>query len=199
MARQALAVTNLNSAANLVHRQQGQRMIASDTTLSRLMALSQDGDAVAYRTVLSECQSWLTRYYRGRIAPVMIDDLIQETMISLHSKRASYDPARPFLPWLAAIARYRWIDQLRRTYRAAEEPLDERLSVDAEGNAVIARISLEHLLGLLPEGQARAIRLVKIDGLSVAQAAARTGQSEPLIKVNVHRGIKRLAALIEKE
>jgi RNA polymerase sigma factor (sigma-70 family) len=199
MARQALAVTNHNSAANLVHRQQGQRMIASDATLSRLMALSQDGDAVAYRTVLSECQSWLARYYRGRIAPVMIDDLIQETMISLHSKRASYDPARPFLPWLAAIARYRWIDQLRRTYRAAEEPLDERLSVDAEGNAVIARISLEHLLGLLPEGQACAIRLVKIDGLSVAQAAARTGQSEPLIKVNVHRGIKRLAALIEKE
>jgi RNA polymerase sigma factor (sigma-70 family) len=174
-------------------------MIADDVILARLMALSQGGDKTAYRTLLSECQTWLRRYFARRIAPGMIDDLVQDTLVSLHRKRASFDPARPFLPWLAAIARYRWIDQLRRSYRANEEELDDNLSVDPTGNAVIARISIERLLSMLPKGQASAIQLVKIDGLSVAEAAERSGQSEPLIKVNVHRGLKRLAALIEKD
>jgi RNA polymerase sigma factor (sigma-70 family) len=174
-------------------------MIADDVTLARLMALSQGGDKAAYRTLLCECQMWLKRYFARRIAPAMIDDLVQDTLVSVHRKRASFDPARPFLPWLAAIARYRWIDQLRRSYRANEEALDDNLSVDPTGNAVIARISIERLLGMLPKGQASAIQLVKIDGLSVTEAAARSGQSEPLIKVNVHRGLKRLAALIEKD
>jgi RNA polymerase sigma factor (sigma-70 family) len=174
-------------------------MIADDTTLARLMALSQDGDKTAYRALLAECQTWLTRYFARRIAPVMVDDLVQETLMSLHRKRASFDPSRPFLPWLAAIARYRWIDQLRRSYRAKEEELEDNLSVEPTGSAVIARISIGRLLDMLPKGQSTAIQLIKIDGLTVAEAAERCGQSEPLIKVNVHRGLKRLAALIEKE
>ncbi len=174
-------------------------MIADDTTLARLMAQAQQGDKVAYRTLLAECQRWLVRYFARRIAPTMIDDLVQETLMSLHRKRASFDPARAFLPWLAAIARYRWIDQLRRSYRAKEDALDDNHSVEPTGSAVIAQISIGRLLDMLPKGQSTAIQLVKIDGLTVAEAAERCGQSEPLVKVNVHRGLKRLAALIEKE
>jgi DNA-directed RNA polymerase specialized sigma24 family protein len=62
-----------------------------------------------------------------------------------------------------------------------------------------AKISIARLLDQLPAGQAEAIRLVKIDGLSIAEACARSGQSEPLVKVNIHRGIKRLTTLIESE
>lgn len=174
-------------------------MKADDASLQRLMALAQQGDAVAYRTVLVACQRWLLRYFSGRIVPAQVDDLVQETLASLHSKRASYDPSRPFLPWLAAIARYRWVDQLRRTYRQQEDELHEDVVGADEEESIAARISLDRLLGFLPERQAQVIRLVKIDGHSITEAALRSGQSEPLVKVNIHRGLKRLAALIESE
>ena len=174
-------------------------MIASDTTLAQLMAMAQDGDASAYRTLLAECQTWLARYFARRIAPHAVDDLVQDTLISVHRKRASFDPARPFLPWLAAIARYRWIDQLRRHYRTDETELNEAMVADPHDPAVLARIGIERLLAFLPQAQAHVIRLVKIDGLSIADAAARSGQSEALVKVNIHRGIKKMSSLVESE
>lgn len=173
-------------------------MVADDRSLGQLMAAAQAGDAVAYRTVLTESQRWLARYFARRIAPSAVDDLVQDTLASLHRKRATFDPARPFLPWLAAIARYKFVDHLRLAYRRAEDELsDEQLSaVDAEP-AITARISLDRLFEELPPAQCRAIELVKIEGRSISEASAATGQSESLIKVNIHRGLKRLAALIE--
>jgi RNA polymerase sigma factor (sigma-70 family) len=174
-------------------------MKPDDQTLSRLMAMAQEGDSDAYRVVLTNCQRWLARFFSGRIAPAQVDDLVQETLLSLHAKRASYDPARPFLPWLAAIARYRWVDQLRRTYRAEMVELDDTHAVASDEAALTARISIGRLMALLPKRQAYVIELVKIEGCSIAEAAARSGQSEPLVKVNIHRGLKRLATLIESE
>lgn len=163
------------------------------------MALAQGGDRQAYTTLLEASQRWLRRYYARRIAPAALDDLVQETLVSLHAKRASYDPQRPFLPWLAAIARFRWVDHLRKVYRTETVALDEEPSIESHGAAVAARISIDRLLERLPPKQAEVIRLVKIDGFSIADASARSGQSEPLVKVNIHRGLKKLAALIEKE
>jgi RNA polymerase sigma factor (sigma-70 family) len=174
-------------------------MVVNDASLARLMAMVQQGDKLAYVTLLGECQIWLARYFSKRIAPAAVDDLVQETLISLHRKRATYEPSRPFLPWLAAIARYRWVDQLRKTYRADETELGNELGVPSEESGIVARISIDRLLAQLPAKQADVIRLVKIDGLSIGEAALRTGQSEPLVKVNIHRGLKRLAALVEKE
>lgn len=174
-------------------------MQGDDATMARLMALAQDGDKAAYATLLESAERWLKGYFTRRTAPNALDDLIQETLISLHRKRASYDPSRPFLPWLAAIARYRWVDHLRKFYRANESELDDSLSSGSHESEVTARISIDALLTLLPPKQAEAIRLVKIDGLSIAEASDRCGQSEPLVKVNIHRGLKKLAAVIEKE
>lgn len=174
-------------------------MVANDASLARLMTMVQDGDKLAYVTLLGECQRWLTRYFSKRIAPAAVDDLVQDTLISLHRKRATYEPSRPFLPWLAAIARYRWVDQLRKTYRADETVLGDDLSVASDEPGIVARISIDRLLEQIPPKQAEVIRMVKIDGLSIAEAALRSGQSEPLVKVNIHRGLKRLAALVESE
>lgn len=174
-------------------------MRTDDHSLSSLMALAQTGDAAAYRTVLETSQRWLRRYFANRIAPSAIDDLVQETLVSIHRKRASYDPDRPFLPWLAAIARFRWVDQLRRSYRADETELTDIFGFEPEDEAIMAKISIDRLLGMIPSGQARAIRLVKIDGLSISEASIRSGQSEPLVKINIHRGLKKLAMLIESE
>lgn len=174
-------------------------MIADEATLARLMAMAQNGDRQAYAALLSACSQWLMRFYRRRVAPHACDDLVQETLMSLHQKLASYDPERPFLPWLAAIARYRWVDHLRKLYRADETGFDIEPVAPSDEPAIAARISLARLFQYLSPAQARAIELVKIEGLSVAQAAVACGQSESLVKVNIHRGLKKLAALIEKD
>lgn len=173
-------------------------MRTDDASLAHLMRASQGGDRAAYRALLNECQRWLAGYFRRRIAPHLVDDLIQETLVSLHRKRASWDGTRAFLPWLAAIARYRWIDMLRRQ-RDSDELDDDFGAVDPEDEAVHARLSLDRLLLQLPAGQAQAITLVKIEGASIAEAARICGQSESLVKVNIHRGLKRLANLVESE
>ena len=174
-------------------------MKADETTLMRLAMLAQNGDRTAYRTLLVECQRWLGHYFYRKVPPAAMEDLIQETLATLHVKLASFDPSRPFLNWLAAIARYRWVDHLRTVYRLENRAnlADADGSVDGEA-AMVARISLERLLTHVSPAQARAIELVKIEGLSIAEASARTGQSETLIKVNIHRGLRRLAANIEQ-
>jgi RNA polymerase sigma factor (sigma-70 family) len=175
-------------------------VIANEEGLRRLMGLSQGGDKQAYAVLLEQCGAWLARYFRQKIAPDAIDDLVQETLISLHRKRASYDPARPFLPWLAAIARYRWIDRLRQGYRHDAETLEHHdLAEDSHEEVVAARISIDRLLDLIPVPQAESIRCVKIEGLSIAETCLRTGQSEALVKVNIHRGLKKLSGLVESE
>ncbi len=174
-------------------------MIADEATLARLMAASQRGEKPAYRVLLAESGMWLERYFRRRVPPHELDDLVQDVLLALHAKRSSYDPARPFLPWLAAIARYRWVDHLRKVYRHEADLLEEGdASVDSDEDIVEARVSLERLFVHLPERQVEVIELVKIEGRSIQEAAAITGQSESLVKVNIHRGLKRLSALIEK-
>jgi RNA polymerase sigma-70 factor (ECF subfamily) len=174
-------------------------VIADEPSLARLAGLAQRGDKQAYAALLGTARHWLARYFRGKVMPCQLDDLIQDTLLSLHRKLASYDPARPFMPWLAAIARYRFVDHLRLVYRQAEDELGgDHPALDPQEPAITARISLERLFESLPEAQHRAIALVKIEGLSVSEAAASTGQSESLIKVNIHRGLKRLAAIVER-
>lgn len=175
-------------------------MKADEASLSRLAARSQRGDRAAYTTFLAACQHWLRRYFARKVGAEFLDDLVQETLLSVHAKLASYDPSRPVLPWLAAIARYRWVDQLRRIYKAKDntEITGDIPDDDDPESEIAARISLERLFAHLPDGQVQAIELVKIEGLSVAEAASACGQSESLVKVNIHRGLKKLAALIEK-
>jgi RNA polymerase sigma factor (sigma-70 family) len=174
-------------------------MVADEATFARLMVATQAGDRRSYAVLLTEAQSWLERYFRRRVAPAQLDDLVQEVLLAIHTKRATWDETRAFLPWLAAIARYRWVDHLRRVYRVSEDELgDHDAAEDSEEEAVLARMSLERLFVHLPPGQCRAIELVKIKGLSVTEAATRTGQTESLIKVNIHRGLKKLSALVEE-
>ena len=174
-------------------------MIADEATMAQMMAASQKGDREMYRALLSEIQLWLERYFRKRVAPAQLDDLVQEVMMAVHTKRATWDPTRAFYPWLAAIARYRWIDHLRKVYRSAEDELgDHDAAEDSEEEAVMARMSLERLFVQLPDKQAEVIELVKIEGLTISEASAKTGQSESLVKVNIHRGLKKLSALVEK-
>jgi RNA polymerase sigma-70 factor (ECF subfamily) len=163
----------------------------------RMMAAAQVGDANVYRTLLAELASWLRRYYARRLPAAMTEDAVQDVLLAIHEKRHTYDPARPFGPWLAAIARYKWIDRLRSLKTEAAEPLDENIGVPDHGDTVIAESTFQQLLAELKPPQAEAIRLVKLEGYSVEEASRATGQSVSLIKVNIHRGLKRLANIIK--
>lgn len=170
----------------------------SDDEARRLMQAAQSGDRSAYRLVLGGSRDYLMRYFSSRTPPGMIEDLVQDTLLSLHSKRSSFDPQRAFYPWLAAIARYRWIDALRKLTQT-EELQEADALVDHEENSILSRLSLDGLLARIPRAQAAVIILTRISGRSVAETARITRQSENLVKVNVHRGLKKLAALVESE
>ena len=164
----------------------------------RLMAAAQDGNADAYRRLLAELTPWLRRYYLRRLPTAATDDAVQDVLLAIHEKRHTYDRSRPFGPWVAAIARYKWIDRLRTTKRKASESLDESLGTPDHEDAVVAQSTFRRLLASLKPAQAEVIRLVKIEGYSIEEAAKASGQSVPLVKVNIHRGINRLTSAIRK-
>lgn len=159
----------------------------------RMMAATLAGDAGAYRNLLTELVPWLRRYYYRRLPPTIMEDAVQDVLLALHEKRHTYDPSKPFGPWLAAIARYKWIDRLRSLKRESTEALNEHLEIPDHEGVVVAETTFEQLLGELKLAQAEVIRLVKIEGYSVEEASRSTGQSVALVKVNIHRGLKRLA------
>ena len=162
-----------------------------------LMAAAQRGDASAYRRLLSEVAVWLRAYHRRRLPSAMIDDAIQETLIAVHVKRHTYDPGRPFRVWLAAIARYKWIDMIRSLHANSTELLDKDIAEPDHEEATMSALSLERLLAALKPAQSQVIRLVKLQGFSIEEAAKVTGQSATLVKVNIHRGLKRLTSLLQ--
>lgn len=165
---------------------------------SALMAAAQSGDAAAYHRLLTEAGARLRRYFERRLPPGAVDDAVQDTLLAVHQKRHTYDPARPFEHWLMAIARHKGIDRLRAMRSAPTEALDEDIPVADHGNAVTSAWTLEGLLRKLKPAQSEVIRLVKLQGHSVEDAAARTGQSVSLVKVNIHRGLGRLTSMAQR-
>jgi RNA polymerase sigma-70 factor (ECF subfamily) len=125
---------------------------------------------------------------------------VQETLLAVHNQRHTYDAAQPLTAWVHAIARYKLVDFLRRRSRRdlLTEPLDDDLEVlsSAVADAAEARRDLARLLAALPERQRMPIVYVKMQGLSVIEAARLTGMSESAVKVAVHRGLKALAAKV---
>ncbi len=170
-------------------------MVEAEAELKALMVRSLKGDGAAYGELLRKLQGFLRAYYRRRIGRAAeAEDLLQETLIAMHTRRQTYDPERPFTAWLHAIARYKLIDHFRRHNRRAEDPLDDagQLFGAQDASAVEAQLDVERMLRWLPEKTRALIRSVKIDGLSTAEAAARHGLSESAVKVGVHRGLKAL-------
>src|SRR6202012_769926 len=110
------------------------------------------GDAGAYRMLLSGLTRHLRAYYARRLDSGAAEDAVQETLIAIHARRATYDPALPFTAWVYGIARYKLIDEYRRTKRRATVPLEEagELFARDEAEAASARRDVEKLLLALP-------------------------------------------------
>jgi RNA polymerase sigma-70 factor (ECF subfamily) len=180
----------------------GEGGASGETRLRPLLVRGLAGDAKAYHAFLRDLGAHLRAFLRKRLArlPDEVEDLVQETLIAVHNQRHTYDPAVPVTAWLHAIARYKLVDLLRRRARQdlLHDPLDDQseLLVAGGAEAADARRDVAKLLATLPDRQRLPIVHVKLEGLSVAEAARLTGMSESAIKVGVHRGLKALATAI---
>lgn len=179
-------------------------MMKNEVEPRALMMASLDGDAVAYRKLLDLLSRRLQAFYRGKLTRIgrsaaEAEDLVQDALMAIHTRRHTYDRNALFTPWVHAVARYKLIDHLRRTKASmADVPIEDAGEVMARDDQTQTEstLDLDRLLAQLPDKMQRAIRCVKLDGLSVAEAAARCGMSESAVKVSVHRGLKALAAAV---
>lgn len=176
-----------------------------DQAWSQLMRAAQGGDRLAYARLLREVSPFVRSLLRRYCSQTQdIEEMVQDTLLTLHRVRQTYDPARPFSPWLAAIAARRGIDGLRRRVRHARY----EVSTEAEGYETFAdpaaNIDVEELgaseevramLQRLPPRQREALEALKLREMSLKEAASVSGQSVAALKVNTHRAIKTLRAL----
>lgn len=162
------------------------------------MVAAQNGHGGAYRKLLGEISGWLHRYFQRRLPYGDVEDAVQETLLAVHRRRHTYDPRYPLGPWLASIAKRKWIDQLRSLGRRPTEELTDDLAVDDHEASVTSASVLASLLDNLRPAQARIIMLVKIQGHSIEDASRETGLSASAVKMNIHRGLARLTALLKK-
>jgi RNA polymerase sigma factor (sigma-70 family) len=174
-------------------------MRESEQQLRAWMTQGLGGDAAAQAALLRALVPLLRTFFgrRMREGDADVEDLVQETLIAVHERRASYDRERPFTAWLYAVARYRMIDHFRRHRTSVPlEDLEEILAVEGFEEATTARMDIDFLLSGLSPKQARAIRDTHLEGLTSAESAKRAGMGESDVKISVHRGLKALVARI---
>lgn len=177
-------------------------VLDTESRLRGLLLKGLAGDAVGYRDFLKALSTHLRAFLRGKLPGYRdeVEDMVQETLLAVHNQRHTYDAAQPLTAWVHAIARYKVVDMLRRrgAREALHEPLDDDTAVFAgsEIEAGDARRDLTGLLDQLPEAQRLSITYMKLEGRSVVETARLTGLSESSVKVSVHRGLKKLQALI---
>jgi RNA polymerase sigma-70 factor (ECF subfamily) len=175
--------------------------LPSPVTWPDLMRRAQDGDQRAYSLVLRALLPAVRACARRRLFDEAgVEDVVQDTLLSIHRLRHTYDPARPLLPWVVAIASARAIDTLRKQGRSRDREVsgDLRLAEMADGDAMAAMEAadmgqeLGRLLGLLPERQRMVVEMVKLREMSLDDAADESRLSVPAIKSLLHRAYAKL-------
>jgi len=167
------------------------------------MVAAQAGDRAAYETLLRDCIPFIQRVARGQGVPSdFVDDVVQETLLTIHQARQTYDPSRSFTAWLRTIAQRRAIDGLRRGGRTRKreihKPLAYQSHADPGGDPEQAAFQIGHAevlnsaIGKLPTRQREAVEHLALQGQSLTQAATATGRSSGSLRVNWHRALKTL-------
>jgi len=168
----------------------------TETRIKALMLRGLEGDAPAYRECLALLGVRLRAYFARRMsgAPGDVEDLVQETLLAVHIKRATWDTTQPFTAWAHAVARYKLIDHWRRCKIRQTLPIeDHEAFLAAEEHDPGVGLELDRALASLPDRQRILVSDVKLAGLSLAEAGARAGISEGAAKVALHRALKLLA------
>ena len=207
-ARARLAVVSFPEGQDLRTTPEASAADSTDESPSarwqRLMVAAQAGDQRAYAALLQDGAKFVRviarRYHRDAGA---IEDVVQETLLSIHRIRHTYEPGRPVEPWIAAVAKARAIDALRSNKRRSA--LETEISSEAlaavpdqsTGPTLEASSEVAAALASLPAGQRAAVRMLKIEEMSLAQAAEASGQSVPALKSMLHRAMVSLRASLK--
>jgi RNA polymerase sigma-70 factor (ECF subfamily) len=175
-----------------------------DQQLSAWMQAAQAGDAAAYRNLLDTIQPKIRAIVRGKIREeAAAEDVVQNTLLSIHRGRSTYRAERPFGPWMRAIARNSIIDHFRERKRrgnrevelVVEDWPDQSEKAETGGERLAPELAAA--LAALPDAQREAVTLVQVNGLSVAEAALRAGISAGALKVRAHRGYRAMRQTLE--
>lgn len=170
------------------------------------MALAQEGDAQAYRTLLAAIHAKFLPVCRSKVGHLgSHEDCLQEILLAVHNARHTYDPSRPFMPWLNAVARFKIIDHLRSRTRVARMEIADPETLDAspapapessESDPLPERLSAA-IESLDPKYKS-VLMMVKVEGLSVKETAARLSLSVSAVKVRASRAYEMLRKKLEK-
>ncbi len=171
-----------------------------DRILAELMSAAQGGDSAQYVQLLTRVSELTKRYVSKRVDEgAWVDEVVQETLISIHESRHTYDPSRSFASWMFAIAHHRVIDHFRKLKRRLE--LEEDTGGELPDVAIEAfspddtREVAARIIATLPPRQRKVVELLKLDGLSVREVASRLKMTEGAVKVMAHRAYESLRKL----
>jgi len=173
-------------------------------TLEDLMGQALGGDSRAYAALLQQSTRHLHALLARKIAPHDRDDVVQDILLALHKARHTYDSARPFLPWLMAIARYRLHDHWRAYYRHNSQNMDniddhaENLGHDVT-ESIETHEELRRGMAALSAKQRAIIEQMYGKDRSVQEVATNLGMNLSAVKVAAHRAYKALRQRLEQE
>ena len=177
-----------------------QRWAADEARWAAWMTRAQEGDQGAYGTLLAEVSQAVETYIRVRFGPIVgLEDCVQECLLTLHHARHTYDPARPFRPWLFTLVRHRTIDVLRRAQRARDHQSTHAAAAMGDIDALARRLDGVRVLERLAPDHREAITLTQYAGCTTAEAAAWLGISETALKARLRRGLIAIRKLLEAE
>ena len=177
--------------------------MTDEARLKALMLRGLAGEAQAHAALLSAMSGYLRGYFSRRLGAgaADVEDLVQDTLLAIHLRRGTYDPAQLFTPWAYALARYKLLDHFRRAGVRKTAPLEDAGDLFAAENPEegAVRRDLSKLLGALPKRQRQLVEDVKLTGLSMEEAAAKSDMSVTAVKVSVHRSMKAMAKKVRDE
>lgn len=159
------------------------------------MGRYQVGDLAAARSLIELISPNLQRYLAAQSAGRGdADDLLQEVWLRIHRVRHTYQPGRPLLPWVYAIARRVRVDHYRRAVRTSvREQRWEELRESSLSRAESAHVNeLQELLAPLSESEREVLEMMKLSGMSLEEVARATSCSVGSVKQKVHRAYEKL-------
>lgn len=177
-------------------------MNADEEQWAVLMRAATAGDETAYRTFLKSVTPAIRTMARRSLARYGLsandaEDVVQDTLLAIHLKRQTWDSDRPIGPWISAIARNKFIDQMRRRGHRIEVPVEDMAEILAaeEPSAGLDGHDINRMLESLNEKQRNVVRALAVEGASVRQTAERLNMTEGAIRVTLHRAVKALSAI----
>ncbi|MDN5567998.1 MAG: sigma-70 family RNA polymerase sigma factor [Paracoccus sp. (in: a-proteobacteria)] len=156
------------------------------------------GDQLAYRRVLTAMTPVLRGIIRARAGGMdasWCEDVVQETLLAIHVKRATWDAQMPLRPWVYAIARHKLVDAFRRRGRVVHVQVDDfvdTLPAEAEPDGFEMR-DASALIDRLQDRDAALLRCLAIEARGQDECGARLGLAPGTLRVALHRALQRLA------